>query len=104
MHRVYAGPDSLLSGWLASILEAAGISCQQRNQFLSGALGELPVNECWPELWVVNGDDLDHARHLIAEALGSHSPPPPDWQCTACGELIEGVFAQCWRCATAEPP
>ena len=79
-----------------SLLEANGIDCHLRNMNLTGGIGELPVNECWPEVWVNNDNDYALANQLIETAL-SIADIHEDWKCK-CGELIEGQFDICWSC------
>ena len=76
----------------------SGIRCLLRNQYLAGALGELPVNECWPQVWVVDAADAPRAARLIEAALPREAPPGEAWTCPACDERLEAQFAQCWRC------
>ena len=57
MKRVFTDADPVLSGFVDSLLEAAGIQCLIRNHYLGGGVGELPVNECWPEVWVLHDED-----------------------------------------------
>ena len=52
MEKIHVADDSVLIGYLKSLLEAEGIASIVRNDLLRGAIGELPANECWPELWV----------------------------------------------------
>jgi len=99
--RVYGGDNGMLVGHLRELLEAQGIPCIVRNEFLGGGAGELPPNECWPELWVVETDDWARAQRLVEAQLGAGATTP--WSCPGCGETIEGQFAQCWRCGQAAP-
>lgn len=103
MIRIYVTSDPVQLGWLESILEADGISCLVRNRFLGGAIGELPLNEAWPELWVVDAEDERRARQLIEQALRP-AQPVAAWHCPGCRELIEGQFAQCWQCGESRDP
>ncbi len=102
MKRVWASTDPVRCGWLESVLDAAGIRCLVRNRYLGGAIGELPLNEAWPEIWVLEDDDAARAERLIAEALAPAAEATA-WRCSGCGEDIEGQFAQCWQCGTARP-
>ena len=99
MKRVYAGTDPVRCGWLASVLEDAGIKCLLRNQYLGGGIGELPLNEAWPEIWVVDAADYGAARSMIDDALAGE-PAGEAWTCVNCGEPIEAQFGQCWRCGS----
>ncbi|MCP9477621.1 DUF2007 domain-containing protein [Marisediminitalea aggregata] len=43
-------------------LQAQGIGCLIRNQFISGAAGDLPIQDTQPELWLMDKDDLTMAK------------------------------------------
>ncbi|MEM9385377.1 MAG: DUF2007 domain-containing protein [Pseudomonadota bacterium] len=88
---------------LKNILEGEGIRCTIRNQFLSGALGEIPAFECWPQLWVTQPSDWLRARGLLSEFLAQPDGEEASWQCAQCGEHIDGQFAECWQCGAACP-
>ena len=98
MQRVFIDSNTVLTGLVHSVLEAAGIHCLVRNQYLAGALGELPVNECWPQVWVVSDDDAPRALRLIAQAMPRDGTSGECWVCPDCGERLEPQFAQCWQC------
>ena len=71
-----------------NLLAAEGIPTEIRNQHLGGVMGEVPVFETWPQLWIVNDLDYERAKQLI-EAADNESPQEP-WQCRRCGEQNEG--------------
>lgn len=102
MKRVYVTADVVQCGWLESILQANRIDCLVRNRYLGGAIGELPLNEAWPEIWVVEDRDEGAAKRLIAAALAPGQPQDA-WHCGGCGESIEGQFRQCWNCGRDAP-
>lgn len=85
-----------MAGHIHSLLEANNIECHLRNINLTGGIGELPLNECWPEVWVINESDFSPAERLIKTAL-SQETNHSEWTCH-CGELIEGQFELCWSC------
>ncbi|MGS0468513.1 DUF2007 domain-containing protein [Cobetia sp. 5-25-4-2] len=88
----------LLDHW-RNLLESEGIPCELRNRLLGSAAGELPVNDCEPQLWVAE-HNLVRARQLLAHIEAA--PAQPDWQC-ACGERLEGSFSECWSCGASAP-
>ena len=88
---------------VASMLEQAGIRCLTRNEYLGGGAGELPLNECWPEVWVLEEAEAAAALRLIEGALGAASNVREAWNCAGCGERLEGQFAQCWNCGSERP-
>jgi hypothetical protein len=86
-------------GQVKNALEANGIACVLRNEFLSAGLGELHSSgECWPEVWVVNDRDAERARQLLTEASQGADPPGEPWRCGRCGEEVDADFAECWNC------
>ena len=98
MRKVHTAESLFEVAHLRNVLEAAGIDCFVRNE-LGGAIGEIPFVECWPELWVIRNGDALRAQGLIDEARRSGPVHGPDWRCDRCGELVEGQFDSCWRCA-----
>ena len=103
MKRVYVSADIVQCGWLESVLVADGIACLVRNRYLGGAIGELPLNEAWPEIWVVDDHNAARAERLLDAALAPRKPRA-DWSCGQCGEIMEGQFQQCWKCGEEPPP
>ena len=81
-----------------NVLEANGIPCALRNEFLNAGSGEIPVAECWPELWVTNDAHAERARKIIADATGFPASPATPWRCSRCGEEVDADLAQCWSC------
>jgi hypothetical protein len=103
MIRVHVSDDRLLTAQLRDLLVADGIQVLVRNEFLQGAAGELPINECWPELWVLDPDLADRAQDLIRTYLNELGQTMPVWVCPGCRERIEGRFGLCWQCGTPAP-
>jgi len=94
--------DNLMTATLwQAVLESAGIRCQLRNRFISGAVGELPTDQVAPQLWLFDDDDSARAEQLLDELRRAHESPP--WTCLRCQEIREGQFFQCWQCGTARP-
>ena len=99
MRRLYSTDSLILAGQIESLLKTNGIGCLVRNQFLGGAAGELPLNECWPEIWVVEDAQFNGALVLLDACLAQSSQPDAEaWSCPACAESIEPQFSHCWRC------
>ena len=97
MERLYLAADLQEAHLLRHQLEAERIDVHIFNENAHGAVGELPFTHTYPELWLVNGDDLDRAQKIIAyyqrptEIGGSR-------ECERCGEANPGTFEICWRC------
>jgi Putative prokaryotic signal transducing protein len=101
VRKVFSSESIVEVSHLRNVLECAGIRCHIRNDQLSGALGEIPFLECWPELWIAHEGDALRARALLDEERRKSGESRPSWICARCGERLEGQFNECWRCAEA---
>ena len=62
MKEIFSSPDSAQVGLAQSILDAADIACEVRNDAVSQAMWAIPF---MPELWVLHDADYEEARRLI---------------------------------------
>ena len=104
MKKVYASDNPMVVAQLRQVLEDNHIACMVRNDFLMGAAGELPVNECWPEIWVLEDGERERAGALVQAFLAAGDGERGPWTCGQCGEAIEAAFSQCWRCGFERLP
>lgn len=102
MQRVFTSPERAVVGFLKSVLEEHDIACMIKNEFLAGGVGEIPPQECWVELWVIEDSEVTVARRLISTVWNERSLTGACWRCPRCGELIEPQFDACWRCAEGD--
>jgi hypothetical protein len=100
MKLVYRAASLVQVAHARNVLISAGIECELRNQYLAGALGDLPMLETWPQLWVDDALESAAKRALATAAAASKGPP---WTCWQCGEQLEAQFTSCWRCGAAFP-
>jgi len=100
MKTVYSAPNISLVSIFQNILEAHGIRCWIRNEFLFAGSGEIPPFECWPQL-CVDDDRYAEAKQIVDEALSEKDSAA--WKCDSCGEDIEGQFSECWNCGKIRP-
>lgn len=96
MKKVFTAENIVMTGFIKSLLESANIQCVIKNLGLSGAIGEIPPIECWPEIWIMNDDDFKEAMEII-KSVNNNRVNDNLWTCS-CGELIEGQFDSCWSC------
>ena len=89
--------DRAEAGLLKELLEREGVACLVRNEQLFAALGEIPVLECSPELWVIDDEVWPRAKSLLESWLKEDITSAP-WVCPSCGEKLEGQFGSCWKC------
>lgn len=98
MKKLTSAETLLTINHYKNFLASEGIPTQVRNQHLGSIMGEMPVFETWPQLWVINDLDYDRALQLI-EAVDDESPAE-SWKCEKCGEENEGQFGACWNCSS----
>jgi len=99
MKRVFRAASLLQVAHARNVLLAAGIESELRNQYLAGAMGELPMMKTWPQLYV---DDVDELRALRALAAAESPAVGSPWPCAGCGERLEPQFTSCWRCGASK--
>ena len=73
MKQVLSSPDSAHIGLAQSILEAAGIACEVRNDAVSQVVPGMPFD---PELWVLRDEDYAEARRLVQSAGPTEGQAP----------------------------
>ncbi len=98
MKKVYASQDRLMIGHLKNLLINEGLECVLKNDFLASAMGEVPLNECWLEIWIEKDSDFDKAKGLIESTFSVEPSAGPKWTCSGCGEEHGPQYTGCWNC------
>lgn len=102
MLKIYSHEDRFLVMQVKTALESQGIPCFIKNEFASGAIGELSPFDAWPEVWLSDEEWQQRAEKIIA-ALSPSSSEQPQWHCKNCNETNEGAFELCWQCGKESP-
>mgnify|MGYP000849041529 FL=1 len=100
MKRVLQAPNLALATLWADQLSAAGIRASVQRAFASGIAGEMPPDQCLPEVWVADDEQQEPARRLLD---AWRHLPHRHWACPSCHEIVDGPFEQCWNCGAAMP-
>ena len=100
MRRLTQAPNVAIAQIWADLLCEAGYAATVERRFLSSVAGELPPEQCLPEIWLRHDEHLEPARALLADLA---RVPQRRWRCAACGERVEGGFEQCWACGAWMP-
>ncbi|WP_299268758.1 DUF2007 domain-containing protein [uncultured Psychrosphaera sp.] len=79
-------------------LSAADIKFRRKNEFISGAIGELPFTEVWPELWLIDDAHFDQAQQICQRIEQEVNQQQVDWSCVGCEEENANSFEFCWSC------
>ena len=85
---------------LKELLENEGIPCTIKNQQGSNLAGEVPFAEVFPELWVLNNEDLPKAKAFLDDWKEARPVETTAWTCPKCGESHAKEFTTCWKCET----
>jgi hypothetical protein len=100
MRRLTTAPNLAIATLWADMLGQAGIEASVQRAYASSIAGEVPPDQCLPEVWV-----MEDERHADAQAFLRQLRHLPwrHWVCRTCHERIEGPFEQCWSCGAAMP-
>ncbi|MBA3774634.1 MAG: DUF2007 domain-containing protein [Ramlibacter sp.] len=99
MLRLAQAPNIAIAALWVDVLRHAGIEAAVQRYFLGAAAGELPPDQCLPEVWLIHDGEEPQARAVLRDLLHT---PQRRWLCL-CGEMVEGGFEQCWSCARPMP-
>ncbi len=99
MLRLTQAPNLAIATLWADALVFEGIAASVQRQYLSSVAGELPPDQCRPEIWIEHHEQEFRARQVLHDL---QHVPQRRWKCV-CGELVEGGFEQCWNCAEMMP-
>ncbi|MBC7718598.1 MAG: DUF2007 domain-containing protein [Chitinophagaceae bacterium] len=99
MRRLAQAPNIAIAALWADMLQQAGFAASVQRYFLSSAAGEIPPDQCLPEVWLTHDHQESAAKALLHDL---QNQPQRHWQCR-CGETVEGGFEQCWQCGADMP-
>ena len=92
-------PDAHL---VRNLLEQAGIAAHIFNANAVGALGDLPMAAAYPQVWITQLHQEQHARAVVAD-YSRVVPAMATTVCIHCNEINPGEFEICWQCGHALP-
>ena len=99
MLRLARAPNIAIAALWADVLRQAGFSASVQRYYLGGVAGEIPPDQCMPEVWLAHDHEEARAKALLHQL---QNMPQRRWLCV-CGETVEGGFEQCWQCDLPMP-
>jgi len=99
MLRLAQAPNIAIAALWVDVLRQAGFEASMQRYFLGAAAGELPPDQCLPEVWLLHDEQEAQARALLSDL---RALPQRRWLC-GCGEQVEGGFESCWQCGRPMP-
>ena len=97
MKKLFVSDDWLAIQQVAQLLDGNRIPYMVKNEFASGAVGELSPFDVQPEIWLLDDDWFAKANGLV-EDLKHVVANGKDWTCSKCSEHNESSFEVCWQC------
>jgi hypothetical protein len=99
MLRLTRAPNIAICALWVDALRHAGIEATMQRYYLGAIAGDLPPDQCLPEVWLTHDEQEAQARALLDDLA---RVPQRRWSCQ-CGEIVEGGFEQCWSCGALMP-
>ena len=98
MKRVFTCSNTLELQAYKEALKRADIDIFVKNEYIAGAIGEVPFTEAWPEIWIIQETDEQDAIDLCQKLEQEMKKPKQEWQCHHCDEINDGSFEFFWQC------
>lgn len=99
MRRLAQAPNLAIATLWVHALQEEGITASVQREYLGAAAGQLPPDQCLPEIWIEHDAQFTEAERALRDL---QHRPQRRWHC-GCGELVEGGFEQCWQCGAMMP-
>lgn len=103
MKKVFTVTNNIELAPYKAALQQENIAYLVKNEFAMATIGEIPVNESWPQIWVLENSTEQKARELCQALEKSMLTDQVDWYCNTCGENNGANFEFCWQCGAALP-
>lgn len=98
MKRIYSAVNLPEAYLVRDLLTQSGIPAHVFNEHAMGAMGELAVGAAYPQVWIAQTHQEQHARSVIAE-YEQRPVSTRTRNCFACGEQNPATFELCWKCS-----
>jgi hypothetical protein len=95
MKMLFTSMNRTEVGILSSIIEKAGIECENRNEDTNT---NFPTGPFYLELWVIHDEEFAKAVELRDAWRAEPPVEQRPWICPECGEKLEAQFNSCWKC------
>ena len=103
MIKLYRSSHAIEAQAIVDQLKLNNIEACLLNNYLAGALGDIPFLETGPEIWIEQESDLAQAQEIVKlyfKNLQAQSAEP-ELFCPKCNESNPGNFDFCWACGSA---
>ena len=97
MKLIYTAANITDAHLVRNMLQQAGIAVHIFNEYAMAAMGDVPIGSAYPQVWISQLHQEQHARAVIAD-YEQRSPETSIKNCLSCGEANPGEFELCWNC------
>ena len=97
MKQVYCAPTLPDAHLVMGLLVQAGLDARVFNENAQSVMGEIPVQQAWPQVWIMDEADLAQACELIRQFEQPRVQASPV-SCPHCHEDNPSHFQTCWHC------
>ena len=97
MKRVYSAPTLPDAHLVMGLLVQAGLDARVFNENAQSVMGEIPVQQAWPQVWIMDDADAARAHELIRQFEQADGQADPVL-CPHCHEENPANFQTCWNC------
>ena len=99
MIKIYSAGNLQEAYLIRGLLYESGIETHIMNEFAQGGIGEIPFTHAYPEIWLINDDEINLAKKIINQ-FEAHQHSIEDRICSSCQEVNPATFETCWRCGS----
>lgn len=98
MHEVFRDIDTAKVGMIDEILKESGILTMLKNFTGGSNITSIPIPTLYPTIYVLNESQVNEAKELIKEFFEAKPASTEEWNCSKCGEIVDGFLSECWSC------
>ena len=98
MKRIYTARNLPEAYLVRDLLTQSGVAAHVFNEHAMAAMGELALGSAYPQVWIAQEHQEQHARSVIAD-YETRPASTTSRKCVACDEQNPGEFDICWNCA-----
>jgi hypothetical protein len=100
MVKVATAPNMMIAQLWADWLTRHGVPASVQSRYSNAAMGELPIDECAPTVWISDAGQLSRAQSVLLALEPMEREVRAPWTCKQCGEQVDTNFDQCWNCGS----
>lgn len=101
MKHVYTHDNIVVLQSAKNILMQNDVEAFIKNEHTIANGARHGIENTFLELWIVNNQDFQKAKEIIADRLTNPSEKPA-WTCRKCDEQNDGSFDFCWKCQSEQ--